>query len=732
MTSRMMTYDLFSTLYRRRQRRQAANTVADQPDPAQRPALVAIRDALSKGDALPAEQHFQALLTLPPAALERTVCDDSRTLMSELERWHGKETLALLHEWALQCPMSIWPRLFELAYWCARLMGLRLEYTQTEQPLPTEPWNTLSIASHVICLQAMALLGQSALDWRIAQLLLSVELIAAPPEWVEAWCDCAGRVTLPDRDYLLDAATFELEHVGIDCAWWPELPQKRPALLRCNAGDIQSMGLQLNSRWLRIGLQASPYGYACLNQVAASHLAWLADVPAALHKTLIALARSQGVSNDDISALDSLFWQEEVAELVRSGASLHDIHARTQDYLNHRPLSPQVRTHLLYLLFNQWESAASASRYPGVRQWRQWQHYRWAIALMAQPSETINDEGLKRLIRLWAQYGKDAVWCRPLIESLRHHNALAAVLYGVMCDNGWAGLQRDTTAATAWYRYATELSPPDGVYDFSGTNSLYEPFSQALLLLSEKDGQEPALWPMLCFAAEAGYSDAQYRRGLFMSVQPALFSVDDAETWLLASLREDRLDTFVAYYHLSVLYAGCIKDVALEALSSSSETPFPERAMYYFMAFLQQFLDDDNSGSAMRDEDYHQIERAMFHAVEMLCASPELHASYLQPLHRILLRYRDEVRLTAGFVMLAYLYGHKHSPMPHFDMAVRMIEGLRQLFPTVENIQIMHGMLREQSDVLRHRFDQIAATVASGDLPGCSTITPPTPTNPFE
>ena len=732
MTSRMMTYDFFSTLYRRCLGGQASSTAADQPDPAQRPALVAIRDALGKGDVLPAEQHFQALLALPAAALERTVCNDSLTLLSELERWHGKETLSLLHEWALQCPMSIWPRLLELAYWCGRLIGLRLEYAQKEQPLPSEPWNTLSIANHVIYLQAMALLGQSELDWHIAQLLLSVELITGPPEWVEAWCGGVGSVTLPDRNHLLDTATLELEQVGIDNAWWPALPPERPALLQYKASDLQSMAPQLNSRWLRIGLHASPYGYCCLHQMAASRFDWLPEAPAALHKTLIALARSQGLSNDDINALDSLFWQEDVDVLMRSGASPRDIQTRITDYLHHRPLSPQARTNFICLLIDHWENVASASRYSGVRQWRLWQRDRSVIALMSQPAETINDHWLTRLVRLWVRHGKENVGCRPLIESLRHHNPLAAVLYGVMCDNGWAGLKRDARTATAWYRYAVELSPPDGVYDFSETNSLHEPFSQALLLLTEQDGQDSALWNMLCFAADAGYSDAQYRRGLFMSIKPASCLVDDAEKWLLASLREDRLDTFVAYYHLSILYAGRIRDVTLDDLSTRSETPFSERAMYYFMAFLQQFLDDSNSRHAMRDEDYGQIEHAMLHAVEMLCVSPELHSLYLQPLHRILMRYRDELRLTVGFIMLAYLYGHKHSPMPHFDMAVRMIEGLRQMFPTAENIQFMHDTLRQQSDTLQRRFDQIAATVPSGDLPGCSTITSPTPTNPFE
>lgn len=722
-----MTQDLFSTLYRVRHCRHVPVTEADLPDPAQRPPIIAVRDALGAGEALSAERHFQALLALPPAEQERVITDDSVFLVYELERWHGKATLSILHEWVLQYPMSVWPRVLEITYWNARLIELR--FLQGARPLPAEPWHDLSIVMHLIHLQALTVLGQSPLDWKVAQLLLAVELVIDQPEWVEGWCLGETPIALPDRALLLGNVSPNVVSMGVEEAWWPELPEQRPALLQDVKEDLRTQGLQLNSRWLAVGVKTSPYGFSCLQQMTLSHVRWLQDIPAGLQKTVGALAQQLALANDDINTLNSLFWQEELYVVLRQDSEQKTVMTQARHDLRHRPLSTIVRTDFLSILLSWWENRDPAPLNVGGRFWAQWQRYRCATQLLKHPAEAITEQKLVRLVRLWVTYGKQAVWCRPLVEAKRHHSAFAAVLYGVMCDNGWAGLKRNANKAEAWYRYAVELAPPDGIYAFGATDSMNEPFSQVLLLLSEGDGQEQALWHMLCFAAKAGYSDAQYRRGLFMSITPTSFLADDAEEWLLASLRDGHIDTFVAHYHLGLLYSDRIKDVDSDQLSTASQTPLASRAMYHFMVFLQLFL--DNAEAEWRDQDYQQIERAMFYAVDHLCIHPELQPMYLQPLHRLLMSYRDDLRLTAGFVMLAFLYGREDSPMPHFDIAVRMIEGLSQLFPQTESIQVIHNQLREQSSRTKVRFDQIAASTTSDDLPGCSTITPPEPPNPF-
>lgn len=724
-----MTHDLFSTLYRLRHCLHVPVTEADLPDPAKRPAIIAVRDALGAGEALPAEHHFQALLALPPAELERSITDDCVRLMHELECWHGKKTLAILHDWAQQCPMSVWPRVLEIMYWNARLAELR--FYQGARPLPSDPWHDLSIVMHLIYVQALSILGQSPLDWKIAQQMLAIELITDQPEWVDDWCDGDASVTLPERELLLSYASSNAVEMGLEEAWWPELPSQPPAVLQnSDKGDLQALGLQLSSRWLAVGVKTSPYGFSCLQQTAVSHVLWLPVVPSSLQKTLGALAQKMSLANDDANAINSLFWQEDIHALIRQDYQQKEIVTQVKDALRHQPLSNFVRINLLNALLDWWESRDPSSWNIGARAWAQWQCYRCAMKLLNQPAEDFTEQRMVRLVRLWAAYGKQAIWCRPIIEARRHNSALAAVLYGAMCDNGWAGLKQDAEKAEAWYRYAVELAPPGGVNAFGATDCMSEPFSRALLLLSDADGKDVELEHLLAFAADAGYSDAQYRRGLFMSIAPERFDSDEAEQWLLASIREDHIDTFVAHYHLGILYAGRISDVDVEQLSSTSETSLASRAMYHFIAFLQMFL--DNAEASWRDEDYQQIERAMFHAVDYLCKHPELQPMYLQPLHHLLITFRDEVRLTAGFTMLAYLYGREDSPMPHFDMAVRMIEGVRQLFPQIESVQVIHGMLRRQSQRSEIRFDQIAATATADDLPGCSTITPPEPSNPFQ
>ena len=723
-----MKYDLFSVLYRLRHCRHVPISEADSPERALCPAIIAVRDALRAGECLPAEQHFQALLALPAAEQERRINDDVTRLVYELTRWNGDETLILLHEWALQCPLSIWPRLLEVAYWQMHLVGLQA--SQEDSDKSDMPWHDVSIVMHLFHLQALSLLGQSPLDWKLAQLLLASERIIAAPEWVDEWCAGNAEVGLPEHALLFNHASTTLLSLGLEKAWWPDLPAQCPALLRHAHDNIGSQEAQVISRWSYIGIKTSLYGLCCLKQIVTSSLmrrTELSDLDA-LQQAVVTFTRTLSIDDNDINEINSLFWQEEVLVLWRQPDQRSLALSKARYALRHHPLSPSVRAELLCLLLNDLEERfPSDDKAPKKLSSlnAQWQRYRYINQLLALPAEAISDQQLVRLICVWNKQGRQAIWCRPIIEAKRHTDAFSAVLYGVLCDNGWAGLKRNTFKAVEWYRYAEELAPPDGIKGLNIHDCMGEPFSRVLLLLSDDEGKETCFTHLLGFAAEAGYSDAQYRRGLFTSIAPKP-CLGVAERWILKSLREGMLDTFIAHYHLGMLYAGCLRDIDMAEVAARAPGSVIFKAMHHFMAYLQLFLDNRDKG--WRTGDYLQIERVMFRAVEHLCLCPEVQPMYAQALHRLLQDFRNETHLTCSVIMLAYFYGREDSPIRHFDMAVRTIVGMRQLFPNVEMIQIVGSQLRTQSSNSQRRFDKIAATASMDELPGCNIITPLNPT----
>lgn len=717
-----MKYDLFSALYRLRHCRHVPTSEADSPDQAQRPAMVAVRDALWAGDAMPADRHFQALLALPAAAQEHCINDDMTRLIHELERWNGADTLVLLHEWARQCPLSIWPRLLEASYWQMRLVELLASQDDVELHDAT-PWNDTTIVMHLVYVQVLALLGQGPMDWKLAQLLLASERICDVPEWVNKWCAGNMVVELPAQDLLLEQASDVLLSRGIESAWWPELPAQCPALLRHAHDAIGSQGTQVASRWLYIGIKTSPYGLSCLKQVALSNLTYCTEPSEldALQPSLVKLAHASAITEDDINEIRSLFWRQEIQALGRQPEQRHLALSKARYALRRLPLSPSVRADILYILLNDLtlcspNDAEAPDKLPKLNV--QWQRYRYINQLLAMPASAIGDQPLEQLIRVWNKQGRQAIWCRPIIEAKRYTDAFSAVFYGVLCDNGWAGLKRNTFKAVEWYRYAVALAPPDGIKEFNLQHCMGEPFSRVFLLLSEEKGNDVHFSHLLSFAAEAGYSDAQYRHGLFASLAP-----NESEKWILKSLREGMLDTFIAHYHLGMLYAGCLKNADMSEIAAQTQGSLVFKAMHHFMAYLQLFL--DNRDKEWRLGDYQQIEQIMFRAIEHLCLCPDVQPMYTQALHRLLLDFRNDIHLACSVTMLAYLYGREDSPIPHFDMAVRMVVGMRQIFPHAEMVHFISGQLRNQSLSSQQRFDKIAATASMDDLPGCNMITPP-------
>lgn len=711
-----MTRDLFSRLYRWRHCRRVPHTVADLPDPNLRPAVITVRDALGSGDVHAAEHHFLSLLTLPGAKQEREITLQTAELVTLLERWHGRNTLTLLHEWALHYPTSAWPRILEIIYWRQRWMGLR--ENPSDEPLLQAQWGDLSIVTELIYRQSMALLGQTMLDWLVAGQLLLIESAIETPLWVVSWCATGSLGEPPEHRHLLEEASPVLLPLGLAEAWWPDLPDAPCALFA--DGLAKNNELLLGSRGFQVAIKTAPYGLAPLMDMARVH----AEAPS-LHEPLITLARQRGLSDIDVNAVESLFRMAPFYEKAREDGDSAEVVAMGERYERTLALSEESRSGLALTLFDWWRFQDDTTRNLLKRYRIHWQRYRRAEALLARDAATLTMQKLHRLMPAWLACGREAVWFRPLVEAQRHSDPFAAVLYGALCDNGWAGVQQNHDTAEAWYRYAVALAPPGGVRHFACASCMEEPFSQVLLRLS-KDGDAPELWNLLCFAADAGYSDAQYRRGLFMSVNPDRFPLDESESWVYRSLRKDQKDTFVAHYHLALLYDDRIDRVDAERMPGTTAQSRAVEAMEHYLAFLTLFL--ECADELWRDEDLSQMERAMIYGVLCLCGTPEIAPTYLQAFHRVLIRFREELHQTSALAALALLYGRDDSPMYQYPNAVRIIESLRQLRDDNDTVIWVHQQLLLQNP---KAFARLADNIGRDDLPACHPITPRSSLNLF-
>ncbi|MCI2261977.1 DUF4034 domain-containing protein [Xanthomonas indica] len=393
---------------------------------------------------------------------------------------------ALLDAWQQQSPDSLAPRLLRCACWERR--ALQARGTGWAEGVGAAQWQAVRHAQWHLFADALQLMARSPLPWILGTLLTRSVQVFGEPDWLTHW-RCDG-VHPSDNDTLDAADARDLASLG--------LPAVLPAPLhapdgRTDPGDpVPPAGF-----WLSLTLRHSGHGLAALLSYATLHTPrWggsreeilaLAEGPLAARldpgerQRLRLVAWLDAIDVDSIDTDDA----EAIAQAVQHG---HAMLQRTHDDGDRAQLHLQLAE--LYSFAEQPDQAV-----PHLS----------AVAALPAPLR-LDDHQLLRALHAAVHGGHlQADWLGALAARSCTQSAHAAVLYGLLCDTGWGGVQRDPAIAEAWYRHAATLAPLPAPEEVCPFNDVYYAFDEQV--------QHGPLQHMANCGAELGYPEMQFALG---------------------------------------------------------------------------------------------------------------------------------------------------------------------------------------------------------------------------
>lgn len=660
-------------------------TPAVPVDQSASPAVARFHQALYGHRFETLEQQLQPLLDARDAASEQALLDHLHGHFASAVRQRPDAVQAALAQWHRQCPDSPWPALLQCTYWQEQALAAR--GTTLASQVGDAQWQRIEVAHSAQWVHALALLQRLPPPWPLAALLTRGVQVFGEPTWLTGWLHEDAHPG--DLAELWRHAPPQLQ---LDPAQLPALPARLPDLLRqAIAAHTPQEGEPPAFFWLLLTLRQCGHGLAALLPYAflrtprwgGSHeeILRLADSP--LTSRLDEAERNRirliaWLDDIDVDSIDTDDGDAIAAALQRGLAALQ------------RPLDDEGRARM-HLQLAELYAFADA---PGQAA----PHYAEAARLSARVA--LDGSQLMRVLATAIQIGAiHADWLGSFAARGRLGCAHAAVLYGLLCDTGWGGLQRDGAIATQWYRHATTLAPlpaPEQVCPF---NDVYYAFSE--------DMQRRALVGFARSGAELGYPEMQFALGYHHFDYEDSYDPAQAIHWyrLAAAHGFPR-----ASFNLSLIYdrgidAGGIAGLSPEALARLSN---------------DCELDCLQATAALPELRERDIERAN---------------ACIRGLRHFLTHHGDEQPRVARILALLEHYGQRGWPeamrglgyfhaltanvaLQDFDAAVRWCEAACALAPDDADNQALREELRGDGMLSKLRYSRAAARARAHGLPG--------------
>ncbi|MBF8779887.1 DUF4034 domain-containing protein [Pseudomonas fulva] len=429
---------------------------------------------------------LQGLLLAGDGAGEQALGDHCASLQA-FARQH-EDYRGLLPAWKQQFPMSAWPDVLACLLWENAANRARGEKLAEE--VAQAQWQRAHLARDALFIQAMDLAQRHGMPWVVAVTLMRNVLIFDEPDWLEPWLKGAAT---PAELAPLSRVRQAVAESWPNAQALPELPAS-PARDLAGAMTAHPRGEDEPEAffWLRQALQASPVGHQALQTYAflrtprwgGSHeeIIWLADSPLAGR-----------LDEQQRNAVRLIAWLDDIDSDnvdVEDEEELQAAFLRGQQILA-RPLPALARARVNLALG---ELACMADRDQQAMAYH-------AQAVAEAPSLKVPEDVLYRMLCVGVLTGMGE-WLGQVTSQSRMQSAFAAVLYGVLCDTGWCGVQRDAEVAAQWYRHALSHGPlpvPEGECPF---NDVYYAFDESL--------HATALRHMVECAAALGVPEMQF------------------------------------------------------------------------------------------------------------------------------------------------------------------------------------------------------------------------------
>ncbi|MEE7547641.1 DUF4034 domain-containing protein, partial [Xanthomonas sp. Kuri4-1] len=626
----------------------------------------------------PLQARLQGLLDAGDAAAEQTLDDHLEHYFGGMVGHHDTALRQALAQWARQSPDSPWPGLLECAYWHRRALQARGSALADE--VEAERWQAAALAQTVLFSHALVLMQRAPMPWILPALLMQSVQVFGEPQWLAQWR--YQGVAPHSLDAPRPDASAADQHPQLDSAPLPPLQQASAAHTPQEGEPEAFFWLQLTLRHAGRGLVAL-LRYAFLRTPrwggSLEEILCLADSPLAVR--LDEAQRNQvrlvaWLDDIDIDNIDTDDATEIAQAMQRGLAALQ------------RPLEPDGRARLHLALAELYAVAQSPTQAAP--------HY---AAATQSPRLAIDDHQLMRALHVAVYSGSlYADWLGVLASRTAASSAHAAVLYGLLCDTGWGGVQRDVEVAAQWYRHASTLAPlpaPEQVCPF---NDVYYAFDEHL--------QRTVLQPMARSGAELGYPEMQFALGYYYFEYEDSYDPVQAIHWY----RRAAAHGFPrAAYNLSLIYdrgidAGGIAGLAPDALALLSND--------CEIACL-------DATAALAEPTERGIERGNA-CIRGLRHFLTHHSDQHERVARILAVLTRFAHLGWPEAMrgLGYFYAlTPNTALRDFDRAVQWCEAAYRLAPDDADNQELRQELQGDGFLARRRYTRAAARVRAEPLP---------------
>ncbi|RQH04355.1 DUF4034 domain-containing protein [Paraburkholderia dinghuensis] len=601
----------------------------------------------------------------------------------------GPAVLEQLLLWSEAHPSSSFPGMLEVAYWSAWFGEYRGGSMADE--VTDAMWSCCGFAQDAMFCALFRLLQKDAHAWLSARAVLYSVAAVGEPGWCSAWLLQGERPeSIPARRVSGDLAALRGRSGGQ--TFNQSLPDMLSGVLTGDAlswrrdpateitVDEGAVPLQY---WLRVAFAMDPFALeAAARYVFLRMPRWGGSIKEMLEFVDQPLcARFDEIERN---VLRFVAWYD---EMEVDGYLLEDERVvRNQlkigEALAKRPLPDNLRgrvhKYIAYLL-------AKLGRFDEAGK-----HY-----VVSAPHNHLQEWEIVRAVATWVASSERGPWLGQIAATNRLVNSPAAALYGFLCSQGWAGVEKRPEVAEGWYRRAAELTP-----DLSYTG--FSPF-KCIDDLRNIEGDQPFL-PMWLRAADYGDASSQFLCGCYF---------DD---------EGNDHDRAIQYFRQAAANGHI---VAMINLVSGQ-----------LKGVLNNTITGNQAGEAARDALRH-----LDTAVNLLRSQDELDdfsqdiLSRLEGAHGWVLSNRGFPRFARLHVLprtieiarsghvgamqaLGWWYGEKNTEHYNYKEAVRWTEAARHADPDDEDLESLLDAIRGKSLWRGARYRFMQRTIKREGLPG--------------
>lgn len=483
------------------------------------------------------EQIFQQILqqrpNLKPRDWERQWMELPQKLFKNSFIEQGSTALKQLYTWKNHSPESIYPYLALVHYWKSwsnEYRGANWASSVTE-----DMWQCAREAQNQLFANALQALSRSEDAWIVALHLMVSNARLAEPKWFDRWfikehfiSDLKHHIS-PEAQKLADRSGLH-EQLSLDIpAYIPEC-LKPYRQFKKNLAEPQNEA----AFWLKFYLDQSGYGLI----PAIDYCYYLLPRWGYSNEDIFNFVQSdwcQHFSELEKNELNFIAWQDDISHNPDTDekSDLKHLIAKAEALLK-RPLeeSDRARVHLrlahLYRLYDE--------KSPNIVQ-----HY-----TAAAPYDIFDCYDIENAMTYWYKHAKSAHFLGLIANDSKKSEATGAILYGLLCQHGWSGVERNPMVSNSWYEYAKTLEAPqpypDGAYcAFYRVNSVF----------NEHKDYEPVL-NMLHAGSSLGYVYPSFISGYIYSMKDQPWQDDEKELYYdkLAAAQGH----FSAAYNMGIYY----------------------------------------------------------------------------------------------------------------------------------------------------------------------------------